>query len=94
MESAIRTRRINTGLSDLTHDRIVASADRPVLVVHDCTGTSRSGVAQVTGKTGDCRDDNDHTEFASFLACTNAGIDDGAADGVEYGTLVVAGGRN
>lgn len=89
-----RTGRINAGFPNLAHDRVFATADRFILVIHDRTGTSRRGVTQVTRKAGDGGDDDDDTEFAAFRARTNAGVDDGAADGVEDGTLLVAGGSD
>lgn len=91
---AVITCRVNTGLLDLAHDGVLAAADRLVLIVHDRPGAGCCRIAQVTSKARDSRDDDDDTELAALLARTNAGIDDGAADSVEDGTLLVTGRRD
>ena len=71
-----------------------ASADRLVLIVHDRSGTGCSIVAEIASKSGNRRDDNNHTELATFLACTHTGIDDRPTDLVEDRSLLVTGGSD
>ena len=83
---------IDTLLLNLSVNRVLASADRLVLIVHDRPSTRRRIVAKITGESGNGGDDNDHTELAAFLACTHTCIDDRTANLVEHGSLLVASG--
>lgn len=71
---------------------MLATADRLVLVVHDSTCTGGSRVTQVACKAWNSGEDDNDTELASFLACSDASIDNGATDGIEDGSLLVASG--
>lgn len=89
-----RTRGINTSLLDLTHDGVLAAADRLVLVVHDGPSARCRRIAQVTSKPGNGGDDDDDTELTSLFTGTNAGIDDSTTDLVVNRMLLVSGGSD
>ena len=86
------TRRINALLADLAVNRVLAAANRLVLVVHDGTGARRRIVAQVTRKAGDGGDDNDNAELAVLLSSANASVDNCPADVVVDRVLLAASG--
>jgi hypothetical protein len=73
---------------------MLATADGLVLVIHYSTCTGGSRVAQVARKAWNSGQDNNDTELASFLACSDASIDNGATDGIEDWSLLVASGGN
>lgn len=85
---------INTRLLDLTHNGVLATTNRLVLVVHDGSGACCRTVTQVTGESGNGGDNDDDTELAAFLAGTNAGIDDSPADLIVNRVLLLAGGSD
>lgn len=85
---------INACLLDLPHDRVLAPADRLVLVVHDGSGTSSSIVSQIACETRNSWDYNNDAELAAFLAGTNTSINNGPANLVIDGVLLFTGSSN
>jgi hypothetical protein len=73
---------------------MLAAAYGLVLVVHDSTRTDGSRVTQVTCKTWNSGENDNDTELAPLLACSDASIDNGATDGIEDGSLLVTSGRD
>jgi hypothetical protein len=71
---------------------MLATADGLVLVVHDSTRTGGSRVTQVACKPWNSGQDDDDTELSSFLASSDASIDNGATDGIEDWSLLVTSG--
>lgn len=51
-------------------------------------------VPQVTGESGNRRDDDDDPEFSIFFSCSYACIHNGLADRVQYGLLLFSGSSN
>jgi hypothetical protein len=90
----VLTSGINALLLDLSVDGVLAAADGLVLIVHDRPSTRRSIITQITGESGDGRNDNNDSELATLFACTDTSIDDGPADGVVNRVLVFAGGSD
>ena len=86
--------RINAFFLNLSHDGVLAPADRLVLIIHDGPGSCRSALSQVTCKTGDRWDDDDNSEFSSLLAGANASVNNSSADHVEDWGLLIASGRD
>ena len=81
---------INALFLDLPKDRVLATANRLVLIVHDCSSARRGIITQITSEAGNRRDDNNDAELAAFLACFHARIDNSPANRVENWTLLVA----
>ena len=86
--------RVQAGLLDLPADAVLTSVNRLILVVHDRACSHRPLIAQVTSEARDGGYDDDHPELAALLACADACINDGTADGVLDRRLLLAGSRN
>ena len=86
--------RINAFFLNLSHDGVLAPADRLVLVIHNGPGSCRGALSEVACETGDRWDDDDNSELSSFLTGANASVDNSSADHVQDGGLLVASGRD
>ena len=84
------TARVNALFLDLPKDRVLATTNRLVLIVHDCPSSHRGIITQITSEAGNCRDDDNDAEFAAFLTSFHARIDNSPANRVENWTLLVA----
>ena len=78
---------VYTFFLDLCENGFISSVNRFVLVVHDGACAGGSIIAQITGKTRNRRDQDDDAKFATFLAGSDAGVYDGAANEVVDGSL-------
>lgn len=75
---------------DLAKDRVFTAQDRFVLVVHDGAGAHRCILSEISRKSRDGWDHNDHPELSSFLPSPDNGINNGTSDGVEDRCLLVS----
>lgn len=73
---------------------MLSSVDRLILVVHYSPSPSRFVLSKVSGKSGNCGDDDNYSKLSSFFACSDASIDDRASNCVENGLLLVASGSD
>lgn len=87
-KSGILTCRINALRLDLPKDRVFTTADRLVLVVHDCTSTGRLNLSQVTGKTRNSRDQDDDSELSSLFTSSDTSFDNRASNNIMNRRLV------
>ena len=71
---------INTRSSDPTEDRMLATVDGLVLVIHDRTGSSSCIISEVTSESRNSWDHDDDSEFPAFLTSTNTSICDCGTD--------------
>jgi hypothetical protein len=80
----------NALLLDPPIDRVLATTNRLVLIVHDCPSSRRGIITQITSEAGNRGDDNSDAELATFFTCFLARIDNSPANRVESSTLLVA----
>lgn len=73
---------------------MLAATDRFILVIDDGPGPVRGVFPEVAAEAGDGRDHDDDAEYAVLGGSAEDGVDNGFADGVVYGRLLVAGGRD
>ena len=75
---------------DLAEDRVFTAQDRLVLVIHDGASACRFILPEVSRKSRDGWDHNDHSELSSLLASSENRLDDGLPNGVEDRRLLVS----
>jgi len=80
--------------SDLAENRLFATVDGFVLVIHDRTSSGSRVISQVAGESGNGWDHDDDPELPSLLAGTNASISNCATDLVVHGSLILPGSGN
>lgn len=88
------TCRVNTLFLDLSENRVFTTADGLVLVVHDCSSASGFNLSQVSGKTRDGWDHDDHSESSAFFTSSHTSLDNGASDNIMDGRLVLSRGSD
>lgn len=79
---------------NLAEDGVFTAQDRLVLVVHDGAGACRFILAEVSRKSRDGGNHDDHSELSSLLGSSDNGLDDGLTNGVENGRLFVSRGSD
>lgn len=88
------TCRVNTLCPDLAENRVFATADGLVLIVHDCSSASGFDLTQVSSKTRDGWDHDDHSEFPAFFTGSHTSLDNGASNDIMDGRLVLSRGSD
>jgi len=83
--------RIDAFLLDLPKDGEGATVDGSVLVIHDCASACSGVITQVAREPGNGGNKDDDAKFTAFLAGSDAGVDDGAADHIVHRGLFFAG---
>src|SRR5690242_16580949 len=81
--------RIDTLRFNTLKDAVFSTADTLELVVHDCTGSCRSIVTEITSKTRDSRNENDDSEFAALLSSVYNCFNDSSSNLIVHRTAVV-----
>ena len=79
---------------ELAEDRVLATIDRLILVIHDRPGACCFRLSKISCKSRNGRNHNDHPELSSFPGCTDASINDGLSNGIEYRFLLISSGRD
>lgn len=75
---------------DLAENRVFTAQDRLVLVIHDGASACRFILPEVSRKSRDGWDHNDHSELSSLLASSDNSLDNGLPNGVEDRRLLVS----